>query len=182
MNPTLSSFVGGDRGDWTVRRAVAVSGDALAAVAAVDVVAGAPDDGRARWVLRGVVSHDRYVTRAEKTLLAARSPPLGRPEATYAALIPIKKSDAWWAMTQDERRAVLEERSRHIAIGGEYLPAIARRLHHGRDLGEPFDFITWFEYRPEDEPAFDEFVARLRRSDEWRFVEREIDIRLVRTT
>jgi len=26
---------------------------------------------------------------------------------------------------------------------------VARRLHHGRDLGESFDFLTWFEYAPE---------------------------------
>src|SRR2546428_7160638 len=31
-----------------------------------------------------------------------------------------------------------------------YLPAIARRLYHCRDLGEPFDFLTWFEYAPAD--------------------------------
>jgi enoyl-[acyl-carrier-protein] reductase (NADH) len=47
------------------------------------------------------------------------------------------KSEAWWALAQDRRRAILEEQSRHIAIGMEYLPAIARRLHHGRELGEP---------------------------------------------
>src|SRR5438477_5729245 len=28
---------------------------------------------------------------------------------------PIRKSAAWWALAQDERRAVLEERSHHIA-------------------------------------------------------------------
>jgi len=48
-------------------------------------------------------------------------------------------------LTQDERREIFEERSRHIATGLEYLPAVARRLHHSRDLGGPFDFLTWFE-------------------------------------
>ena len=63
-----------------------------------------------------------------------------------------------------------------------YLPAIARRLHHCRDLGyaEPFDFLTWFEYAPSDAAAFDELVAALRASPEWTFVEREVDVRLVR--
>ena len=83
-------------------------------------------------------------------------------------------------MAQDERRAVLEEQSRHIAVGLEYLPAVARRLHHSRELGEPFDFLTWFEYAPEHAQAFDELVGRLRKTEEWRYVDREIDIRLTR--
>jgi hemolysin-activating ACP:hemolysin acyltransferase len=60
-----------------------------------------------------------------------------------------------------------------------YLPAIARRLYHCRELGEPFDFLTWFELSEADEAAFDELVARLRETEEWRYVEREIEIRLV---
>ena len=61
-----------------------------------------------------------------------------------------------------------------------YLPAVARRLYHGRDLGEPFDFLTWFEYAPHDTDAFEALVAKLRETTEWAFVEREVDIRLVR--
>jgi hypothetical protein len=67
-----------------------------------------------------------------------------------------------------------------VAVGLEYLPRIARRLHHGRDLGEPFDFLTWFEFAPIDAAAFDELVARLRVTEEWRYVVREVDIRLAR--
>ena len=55
---------------------------------------------------------------------------------------------------------------------------IARRLHHGRDLGEPFDFLTWFEFAPEHASAFEELVDRLRETEEWAYAEREIDIRL----
>lgn len=75
---------------------------------------------------------------------------------------------------------MFEERSRHIAIGLEYLPAVARRLHHCRDLGGPFDFLTWFEYAPEASTGFEEMLLRLRATEEWRHVEREVDIRLVR--
>ena len=62
------------------------------------------------------------------------------------------------------------------------MPAIARRLHHSRDLGErePFDFLTWFEYALADTAAFDELVAELRATEEWAYVDREIDIRVVR--
>ena len=42
-------------------------------------------------------------------------PRLGRPEATCAALIPIKKSAAWWELTQEERRQIFEDKSHHIA-------------------------------------------------------------------
>ncbi|MGH3478580.1 MAG: hypothetical protein ACRDRY_23980 [Pseudonocardiaceae bacterium] len=62
----------------------------------------------------------------------------------------------------------------------EYLPAVARQLYHSRDLGEPFDFLTWFEYAPDAGPAFEELVARLRVTTEWGYVEREVEIRLAR--
>ncbi|WP_200946873.1 MULTISPECIES: hypothetical protein [unclassified Roseateles] len=63
-----------------------------------------------------------------------------------------------------------------------YLPAIARRLHHGRDLGEaePFDFLTWFEFAPGHASAFDDLLAALRASPEWAYVDRELEIRLAR--
>jgi hypothetical protein len=136
----------------------------------------------AAWTLRGITSNERYVMRSEKTQLVGRQEGLGRSAATLAALIPIRKTAAWWALTQDERREVFEAQSAHIAIGLRYLPAIARRLHHCRDLGpdEPFDFLTWFEYAPQDEAAFERLLDALRESPEWRYVDREIDIRLVR--
>lgn len=113
-------------------------------------------------------------------MLAAIQEPLGRPPAARAALIPIRKSGDWWGLAQDERRAIFEERSHHIAMGLGYLPAIARRLYHGRDLGQPFDFLTWFEYASTAAEAFEELVGRLRATEEWVYVERELDIRLIR--
>jgi hypothetical protein len=112
--------------------------------------------------------------------LVAAQPALDRPEATCAALIPITKTAAWWDLSHDERRDIFERRSSHIATGLRYLPAVARRLHHCRDLGEPFDFLTWFEYAPSDAAAFEELVAALRSTEEWNYVEREVDIRLTR--
>lgn len=120
----------------------------------------------------------RYVTKEERGLLWVREPALGRPAATRAALIPVRKTEQWWDLSQDERRAILEDRSRHIAIGLEYLPAVARRLHHSRDLGEPFDFLTWFEFAAPDAALFETLVERLRATEEWTYVDREIDIRL----
>ena len=167
-------FAGAAAGTWRIDRIAPVIGASLpsAPYLAFEAVPGAS------FVLRGVTSHHRYVVRHEKAALAAASPPLGRPEATCAALIPIKKTDAWWDLPQDERRAIFEDQSHHIAASMNYMPAIARRLYHARDLGEPFDFLTWFEYAPDDAGAFEELVAMLRATEEWRYVEREVDLRL----
>lgn len=142
----------------------------------------APATSVAAWTLRGITSNERYVERTEREQLVASQPGLGRAGATRAVLIPIRKSPPWWQLTQDERHAIFEARSHHTAIGLQYLPAIARKLHHCRDLGEaePFDFLTWFEFAPQDEPAFDALLAALRATPEWAYVEREVEIRLER--
>jgi len=132
------------------------------------------------WTLRGVTSNERYVNRAEQKALLERQPPLGRPEATAAALIPIRKSAEWWALSQDERRAIFEERSRPSRRGSSTCPRSPAVSTNSRDLGEPFDFLTWFEYAPADADAFEELVQRLRLTEEWSFVDREVDIRLTR--
>lgn len=180
--PLFVTFSAGRSGIWRVERIDAVIGDSLPMGEALDVVAqpAMPAPADAIWQLTGVTSNTRYTKRTEVDALAAVQQGLGRPQATRAALIPIRKSEAWWALAQDERRAILEEQSRHIAIGLDYLPGVARRLHHSRELGEPFDFLTWFEYAPEHSDAFEDLVLRLRQTPEWRYVTREIDIRLTR--
>ena len=182
VNTRLFHFIASRTGPWIIERSTSICGDPLPWAPRLAVAAdSAPDLPEAGpWSLRGITSNERYVTRAEKIALAARQEGLSRVQATHAALIPIRKNAAWWAMTQDERRHILEEQSQHIAIGLKYLPAIARRLHHCRDLGssEPFDFITWFEFAPADTGAFNELLAALRASPEWQYVDREVDIRL----
>ena len=182
MSSRLFSFAGGEHGDWVVRGQTTLQGDALESVARLAVHTSTAASAPSRWCLRGITSNERYVERSEKVQLVGRQEGLGRAPATLAALIPIRKTPAWWALTQDERRAVFEAQSEHIGIGLRYLPAIARRLHHCRDLGpdEPFDFLTWFEFAPADERAFDDLLAKLRATAEWAYIDREIDIRLIR--
>jgi len=184
MTTRLFSFIGGLSGPWRVVDFKTVAGEALAVVARLEIVGGtAPaTPAGAAWMLRGVTSNERYVVRPERDQLVARQPDIGRPEAACAALIPIRKTDAWWGLAQDERRHIFEESSHHIERGLKVLPAVARRLHHCRDLGEnePFDFLTWFEFAPSDAAAFEALVADLRATEEWAYVDREIDIRLVR--
>jgi chlorite dismutase len=183
MNDRLFNFIGGDSGIWRVVGMETITGEPMPRVTRLDIIPGLispqSQDG---WILRGITSNERYVTRDEKDQLVAKQPSLDRPQATRAALIPIRKNGAWWNLLQDERRRVFEEQSHHIKTGLQYLPAVARRLHHCRDLGEsePFDFLTWFEFAPSDEAAFNKLVSELRASSEWEYVEREIDIRLIR--
>jgi hypothetical protein len=180
----LFSFIGGTTGPWLVDSMNCVAGEPISIASRLAVVAGLPEQPfqGTSWLLRGVTSNERYVVREEKAVLVSKQEGLGRVASTRAALIPIRKKSAWWALTQDERREVFEAQSRHIAIGLKYLPAVARRLHHCRDLGseEPFDFLTWFEYTPSDSGVFEELVQALRASPEWNYVDRELDIRLSR--
>ena len=181
--PLLVRFLASDHGRWSIVSSQPVVGQRLPPATALTVFEGRaavePAPGGV-WSLSGVVSNERYVNRAERMTLDARQQPLGRPDATAAALIPIRKSARWWQLTQDERRDIFEERSHHIRIGTGALPAVARRLLHSRDLGEPFDFLTWFEFAPSQVGEFDEVLAGLRASQEWTYVEREVEIRLTR--
>lgn len=180
-SPLQIVFRAGAGGAWRIERIAPVIGESLAPAGHLAVTEGAGDtDSGTVWSLRGTTSNTRYATRDEVRTLASRQEGLGRPAASRAALIPIRKSEAWWALAQDERRAIFEEQSRHIRIGLDTLPGVARRLHHSRELGEAFDFLTWFEYAPEHAEAFETMVARLRDTPEWRYVDREVDIRLIR--
>jgi hypothetical protein len=124
---TRVTFRGAETGAWIVESIRAVSGASLPAAGALTRVEaanfGAPDPSAA-WSLRGVVSHERYLQRAERERLVAVQQGLGR--------------------------------------------------------GEPFDFLTWFEFSEADAGAFDELVGRLRETEEWRYVEREVEVRVRR--
>jgi chlorite dismutase len=183
QSPLLVSFIASGQGAWRIEKVEAVVGESLPRADRLQVVESPSTNSSIQpaWVLRGVTSNVRYTNRAEVEVLSQKQESLGRPQATRAALIPIRKNAAWWKLAQDERRRIFEEDSHHIAVGLEYLPAVARRLHHSRDLNEPFDFLTWFEYAPEFSDAFEDLVLRLRQTKEWKYIDREIDIRLVRS-
>ncbi|QLE54680.1 chlorite dismutase family protein [Nostoc sp. TCL26-01] len=176
------SFIGGKQGIWRVLEARGILGESLELVDRLNVVNDAvtnlPLDSL--WILQGFSSNIRYAVRDEINVLQSVQPVLNRSEAILAVLIPIKKSAQWWEMPQDERRAIFEEQSHHTANGLEYLPGVARRLLHCRDIEEPFDFLTWFEFAPEHSSAFDELLLRMRATKEWEYVEREVEIRLQR--
>lgn len=175
---TLTRFLGTNTGQWRITSIKAVCGAGLPQAQFLNIDGDAEPRSIA-WTIRGAASNLRYTTASERMTLMAKQEGLGRAASIRAALIPIRKSEKWWAMAQDERRAVYE-RGAHLPIGLDYLPGVARKLYHSRDHGEPFDFLTWFEFAPEEEPAFDQMLARLRSCAEWEFVDREVDIRLSR--
>lgn len=176
------SFVGSDVGQWSVTDQNAIVGSPLELVQRIKVINSPLNNltDRGTWALQGFTSNVRYANRNEIVKLQSVQEGLNRKESLCAALIPIKKNAEWWFMSQDERRSIFEEQSHHTEIGLGYLPEIARQLHHSRDLGEQFDFITWFEFAPEYTELFNKLLRQLRATKEWQFVEREIDIRLAR--
>lgn len=181
MTNNFFDFIGSHQGQWKVIRMETVIGNPLDRVSHIDILQSSTElYNKGLWTLTGFTSNVRYAEKNEREQLNAVQADLGRPDATCAALIPIRKSETWWAMAQDERRKIFESQSHHTEIGLKYLPAIARKLYHCRDIGQPFDFLTWFEYAPEDAGAFEALVASLRQTEEWKYVEREIDIRLVK--
>ncbi|MES2239366.1 MAG: chlorite dismutase family protein [Bacteroidota bacterium] len=181
MENTIFDFIGGNSGEWKVRQQQVLKGEPLETVNYLKKNSSSLVQGNEGiWTLKGIVSNLRYTEKVEKEKLVAIQEDLGRPSATFATFIPLRKSADWWNLAQDERRKIMEESSKHTQTGLKYLPAIARKLFHSRDIGQPFDFLTWFEYAPSDEEAFEELLFALRNSEEWNYVDREVDIRLLR--
>lgn len=183
MNPRLWHFIGGPHGAFSITRQVVLCGEPLPHASRLSVSSSAPASHETNsFHLLGAVSNERYVSAEEKRDLKVQQEPIGRIDAPLGALIPIRKSQAWWDLSQSERRAIFEERSSHIALGMRALPQVARRLHHCRDLeGEqPFDFLTWFDFREADAGIFDDLLGALRASEEWQYVDRESEIRVQR--
>jgi hypothetical protein len=120
MPPLNVAFAGGSEGRWGIERLDTVAGSPLAPARRLEVIerpGAARPAADAVWVLRGVTSNERYATAGEHRELAARQQPLDRAQASRAALIPVRKSEAWWDLAQDERRRIFEESSHHIATG-----------------------------------------------------------------
>lgn len=178
---TTVNFIGTAFGQWCVESMCAIAGHGLPNTSHVRIASNEhqePSDSA--WRLTGFTSNVRYTEKAERERLSAVQADLGRLNATCAALIPIRKNAAWWTLAQDERRNIFEAQSHHIEIGLRYLPPIARKLYHCRDIGQEFDFLTWFEFAPEHSNDFDHLLDSLRRTEEWKYVEREVEIRLTR--
>src|SRR6516225_615513 len=98
-SPLLVAFVASAAGSWRIERINPVIGEGLPAADRLEMVERprAQANNDVAWTLRGVTSNVRYTKQNEITALAEREQALGRPAATRAALIPIRKNEAWWA-------------------------------------------------------------------------------------
>jgi hypothetical protein len=142
-----------------------------------------PRLGRA-FQATGVVQHVLYTDAEKRKELAAISAGERGPRAV---LIPISKSEAWWALAQDERDRFFRragERPGHVEIGARHAPSIFRRLYQARyQPGSEWDFLTYFEFAEADAAGFRALLAALRDpalNPEWGFVERETEIWMTR--
>jgi hypothetical protein len=131
-----------------------------------------------------VVQHVLYTDADRRTELAAISAGERGPRAV---LIPITKSDAWWALAQDQRDRFFRpaaDRPGHVELGARHARAIFRRLYQARyQPGSEWDFLTYFELTESDEGTFRELLSALRDpalNPEWAFVERETEIWMTR--
>lgn len=101
------------------------------------------------------------------------------PGGVTAVLIPVRKSEAWWALPDAERRAHFGDGAGHTHTGLPYIGKIHRKLYHSRGIGLGYDFVTYFEFLPDDAGSFRELLAGLRDpigNSEWRYVEAEWEI------
>lgn len=90
------SFVTGSAGLWRIDRIDVIADAGLSSAERLEVVEGIAQaaEKNSGWILRGTTSNVRYTNRPELDALAAKQQGLDRPQATLAALIPIRKSEA----------------------------------------------------------------------------------------
>jgi hypothetical protein len=134
--------------------------------------------------LVGVAQHPTYTSAAEGRRLRAVE---RREPGDMAVLVPIRKSDEWWRLGQDQRLALFRgsrPQGGHVAIGMRFAARVLRRLYHARYLpGSAWDFLAYFELDAADAGAIRELLAAMRdphESSAWQFVECESEIWLRR--
>lgn len=133
----------------------------------------------------GVTQHLHYTIAAQRQELDRRSiPELEPSEHTTAVLIPIRKSEEWWELSQDRRQSYFQKTDTnegHTAVGIKYVDRIFRRLYHSRYLNAvlSYDFLTYFEFKDVYEKDFRTLLSELRDTrdnPEWTFIDREFEI------
>jgi hypothetical protein len=132
----------------------------------------------------GVTQHLHYTSDAQRRELDQRSiSELEPSDHTTAVLIPIRKSEEWWKLSQDQRQAYFQTDTHqgHTAIGLMYVEQIFRKLYHSRYLGVVlgYDFLTYFEFEDVYKSNFRTLLSELRDTEnnpEWVFVDREFEI------
>lgn len=143
-------------------------------------------DAAELFSLEGAERPPRY-TSADLHDFAYKAASPRRPgrQAAHAIVLPLSKTDEWWAKPTLERHAYFYPHvddstgcpvPGHAVSAEEGIATLFRRLYHNPDgygrKGE-FDFITYFECEQDHLPAFDRVLRRLQdtsRNPEWRYV------------
>lgn len=138
---------------------------------------------KAQW--RGVVRHLQYTGEELRQELQAQSAKeYAASDETLAVFIPIRKSPAWWSLAQDKRQEHFHKKStgsNHSTVGLRYADRIFRKLYHARyfDTLPDYDFLTYFEFKRQDEDIFRSLLKDLRDpglNPEWKYVEMETEV------
>jgi len=132
-------------------------------------------------VYQGGTQDLRYTSPAQKASLAHAHGEFSG--GATAVIIPIRKSEEWWALPEERRRAHFRDGAGHTHTGAPYVDRVYRKLFHSRGMGLPYDFVTYFEFAREDADYFRELLAGLRdpqRNPEWRYVEWECEFWLTK--
>ncbi|MCU0417141.1 MAG: hypothetical protein MUE33_08140 [Cytophagaceae bacterium] len=99
MSPNTFNFIGGDTRLWKVIQMNTLCGAPLDPVPFIHQLPfDAQPAAQGAWNLTGFTSNIRCTEKEEREKLVAIQADLGRPSATHAAMIPIKKSNEWWAL------------------------------------------------------------------------------------
>ncbi len=132
----------------------------------------------------GVTQNLHYTSDAQRQELKRSRAELEPSDQTTAVLIPIRKSEEWWKLAQDQRQAYFQRTDKHeghTAIGLPYVDRIFRKLYHSRYLNAVlgYDFLTYFEFEDAYAQDFRALLAELRDTavnPEWSYVNREFEI------
>jgi len=187
FDPGAGAFVN----RYVVRKLVNVTGgprlDLKPGSAYQRVETPAPWFSGATHAYHGVTGHLQYTSAAQARLLDRDAVgELAPSDATVAVLVPIRKSEKWWTLAQDERNAYFQRSHAlegHTEIGLRLASKVYRRLYHSRPLGESFDFLAYFEFDQAHEAEFKELARRLRDvkvNPEWAFVTDEFELWLTK--
>lgn len=126
----LTTFYGGRLGSWKVREFNTIIGKPIKTVDRIEMINPNQQSRKIEsdWTFQGISSNLRYATKKEKIMFDKTPPIIGKHENSFAAFIPMSKSEEWWLLTQDERRKIFEEKSDHIKISSNYLETIQRKF------------------------------------------------------
>jgi len=131
----------------------------------------------------GVTQELKYTnTETLKRLKAAAPKRDDGKSQPNAVVLPLSKTNAWWALPLDKRENYFNQRPKilgkkqlgHNAIGFMYISKIFRKLYHSRFIDGQQDFVTYFEFSNNNSEVYKKLLGGLRdktTNPEWKYVQ-----------